>query len=187
MADETPEASESEPAPAVKRRRLPLIIVGVLVLVLTAWGVRRYLYSRHHVTTDNAQVDAHITLIAPRVAAFVSRVLVDDNQHVRAGDTLVILDDRDLKVRLEQAEADLHAAQAAVGSRGRTGEAQATLQATRAQAASVQAAVTAAEAEYKKRAADVERYRGLAATKIVSAQQLDAAGGGGDAAPAHPE
>src|SRR3954453_6677661 len=187
MADENPETPESEAAPKVKRRRLPLIIVGVLVLALGVWGVRRYLYSRHHVTTDNAQVDAHITLIAPRVAAFVARVLVDDNQHVQEGDTLVILDDRDLKVRLEQAEADLHAAQAAVGSRGRTGEAQATLQATRAQAGSVQAAVTAAEAEYKKRAADVERYRGLAATKIVSAQQLDAAEAAADAARANLE
>src|SRR3954467_677288 len=187
MADENPETPESEAAPRVKRRRLPLIIVGVLVLALGVWAVRRYLYSRHHVTTDNAQVDAHITLIAPRVAAFVSRVLVDDNQHVQAGDTLVVLDDRDLKVRLEQAEADLHAAQAAVGSRGRTGEAQATLQATRAQAGSVQAAVTAAEAEYKKTAADVERYRGLAATKIVSAQQLDGAEAPADAARANLE
>src|SRR5204863_280619 len=105
MADETPEAPETE-APRMKRRRLPLIIVGVLVLTLAVWGIHRYLYSRHHVSTDNAQVDAHITLIAPRVAAFVSKVLVDDNQHVDAGDTLVILDDRDLKVKLEQAEAE---------------------------------------------------------------------------------
>src|SRR3954466_10859000 len=159
MADENPETPESEAAPRVKRRRLPLFIVGVLVLVLAVWGVRRYLYSRHHVTTDNAQVDAHITLIAPRVAAFVSRVLVDDNQHVKAGDTLVILDDRDLKVRLEQAEADLRAAEAAVGTPGRTGEAKAQFQATRSQAASVEAAVIAAEADYKKAAADLERYR----------------------------
>ena len=61
------------------------------------WGVKRYLYSRHHVSTDNAQVDSHITFIAPALAAFVSRVLVDDNQHVKAGDTLVVLDDRDLR------------------------------------------------------------------------------------------
>ena len=175
MADETPEAPEPAGAPTLKRRRLPLLIVGALVLVLAGWGIHRYLYSRHHVSTDNAQVDAHITLIAPRVAAFVSRVLVDDNQHVEAGDTLVILDDRDLKVKLEQAEADLRAAQAAVGSRGRTGEAQAQLQATRSQAASVEASVAAAEADYRKAAADVERYRKLAAQKIVPAQQLDAA------------
>ena len=117
MATETPEAPETAPAPTTKRRRLPLLIVGVLVLALAVWGIRRYLFSRHHVTTDNAQVDAHITLIAPRVAAFVSRVLVDDNQHVAAEDTLVVLDDRDLKVKLQQAEADLRAAQAAGGGR----------------------------------------------------------------------
>jgi membrane fusion protein (multidrug efflux system) len=175
MASETPEAPETAPAPTIKRRRLPLFIVGVLVLALAVWGIRRYLFSRHHVTTDNAQVDAHITLIAPRVAAFVSRVLVDDNQHVKAEDTLVVLDDRDLKVKLEQAEADLHAAQAAVGGRGRPGEARAQFQASRSTAASVVAAVSAAEADYKKAAADLQRYRKLAAQKIVPAQQLDAA------------
>jgi membrane fusion protein, multidrug efflux system len=169
--DDTPEGAPSRP----KRKRLPLLILGVVVLVLGAWAVQRYLYSRHHVSTDNAQVDSHITLIAPRIAAFVSRVLVDDNQHVKAGDTLVILDDRDIKVRLEQAEADLRAAEAAAGTRGRAGEANAQFQATRSQAASMEAGVIAAEADYKKAAADLERYRSLAANKIVPAQQLDAA------------
>jgi membrane fusion protein (multidrug efflux system) len=163
------------PAPQTRRRRIPLLIAGIVVLALGVWGVHRYLYSRHHVSTDNAQVDSHITLIAPRVAAFVSRVLVDDNQHVNTGDTLVTLDDRDLKVRLLQAEADLRAAEAAVGTRGHAGEAKAQFQATRSQAASVQAAVIAAEADYEKAAADLKRYRDLAAQKIVSAQQFDAA------------
>jgi membrane fusion protein (multidrug efflux system) len=170
--DENPaEIVEARP----KRRRIPVIVVGVLALALAVWGLNRYLYSRHHVSTDNAQIDGHITLIAPRIAAFVTRILVDDNQHVQAGDTLVVLDDRDLKVRLQQAEADLHEAEAAVGSRGRAGQTQAQLQATRAEAASAQASVSAAEADYHKAAADVERYRKLAAQKIVSAQQFDAA------------
>ena len=170
--DESPsETAESRP----KRRRLPLIIVGVLAVGLAIWGLNRYLYSRHHVSTDNAQVDGHITLISPRVEAFVNRILVDDNQHVGAGDTLVVLDNRDLKVKLEQAEAELRAAEAAVGSRGRAGQAQAEYQVSRAEAASEQAGVAAAEADYKKAAADVERYRSLAAQKIISAQQLDAA------------
>jgi membrane fusion protein (multidrug efflux system) len=181
------EPTETPPAPQTKRSRIPLLIVGVVVLALGVWGLQRYLYSRHHVSTDNAQVDSHITFIAPRIAAFVSRVLVDDNQHVNAGDTLVILDDRDLKVRLEQAEADLRAAEAAVGTRGRAGEAKAQFQATRSQAASVQAAVIAAEADYRKAAADLERYRKLAAQKIVSAQQLDAAQAAFEAAAANLE
>jgi membrane fusion protein, multidrug efflux system len=175
MADGTDENPGEVVEPRPKRRRIPVIVVGVLALALAVWGLNRYLYSRHHVSTDNAQIDGHITLIAPRIAAFVTRVLVDDNQHVQAGDTLVVLDDRDLKVRLQQAEADLHEAEAAVGSRGRAGQTQAELQATRAEAASARASVSAAEADYHKAAVDVERYRKLAAQKIVSAQQFDAA------------
>ena len=176
MTDLAVEAPETAPAaPRSRRKRIPLVIVGILVLALGTWALRRYLYSRHHVSTDNAQVDSHITFIAPRIGAFVSRVLVDDNQHVNVGDTLVVLDDRDLKVRLEQAEADLRAAESAVGSRGHAGEAKAQFQATRATAASVQASVIAAEADFRKAAADLERYRKLAAQKIIPAQQLDAA------------
>jgi membrane fusion protein (multidrug efflux system) len=175
------------PAPKTRRKRISWLVVGVLVLLLGIWGVRRYLYYRHHVSTDNAQVDGHITPIAPRVSAFISKVLVDDNQHVNAGDTLVILDDRDLRVKLEEAEAELRAAEAAVGTRRSTGQAKAEFQATRAQAASVQASVNAAEAAYKRAAADLERYRRLAAQKIVSAQQLDAAQASFDAAAANLE
>jgi membrane fusion protein (multidrug efflux system) len=184
-AVEGPESAR--PAPRSRRKWIPLVIVGILVVALGIWALNRYLYSRHHVSTDNAQVDSHITFIAPRIAAFVSRVLVDDNQHVNAGDTLVLLDDRDLKVRLEQAEADLHAAEAAAGSRGGGGEAKAQFEATRAQAGSVQARIIAAEADFRKAAADLERYRKLAAQKIISAQQLDAAQAAFEAAAANLE
>lgn len=186
MASEIEQETEERPPVRPRRkRRISLLVVGVLVLVLGTWAVRRYLYSRHHVTTDNAQIDGHITVIAPRISAFISRVLVDDNEHVRQGDTLVVLDDRDLEVELQQAEAELRDAQAAVGSKGRAGQAEAQLQATRAQAASATATVAAAESQYKKAAADLERYRGLAAQKIISAQQLDAAQAAFEAAAAN--
>jgi membrane fusion protein, multidrug efflux system len=183
-----PEISEPTPAAGnTRKRRLPILILGVLVIVLGGWALQRYLYSRHHVSSDNAQVDGHITTIAPRLSAFIDRVLVDDNQHVRIGDTLVVLDDRDLRVRLEQVQAELRDAQATVGSRGRAGQAEAQLQVTRAQAASASATVAAAESDYKKAAADLERYRGLAAQRIISAQQLDAAQAAFDAAAANLE
>jgi membrane fusion protein, multidrug efflux system len=166
-------------------KRLPLVLLALLVLTLSVWGVRRYIYGQHHVTTDNAQVDGHITTISPRVSGFIDRVLVDDNQHVKLGDTLVVLDQRDLRVRLQQAEADLRDAQSAVSSRGRAGQAVAQLEATRAQAASAEATVASAEANYRKAAADLERYRGLAASKIVSAQQLDEAQAAYDGASAN--
>ncbi len=177
----------ARPAAKTRSRRLPLLAAGIFAIALVTWGARTYLYSRTHVRTDNAQIDGHITVIAPKVQAFVDRVLVDDNQHVKAGDTLVVLDDRDLKVRLEQAEADLASAEAAVGRGRETGQAEAQLAWSRAQRASAEAAVASAEANYKKAAADLERIRGLAAKQIVAAQQLDAAQAAYDAAAAQLE
>ncbi|HUR94697.1 MAG TPA: HlyD family secretion protein [Gemmatimonadales bacterium] len=177
----------AEPRSRSWTRRLPLIIGVILAIALATWGVRRYLYGRTHVSTDNAQVDGHITSIAPRVAGFIDRVPVEENQHVKAGDTLVVLDQRDLVVRLQQAEAELRTAQSAVGSGRSAGQATAQLQATRAEAASARAAVAAAEATLRQATADFERYRGLAASKIVSAQQLDAAQAARDQAVANVE
>jgi membrane fusion protein (multidrug efflux system) len=175
----------AEPAAARSwTRRIPLILGILLVLTLATWGVRRWIYSRSHVSTDNAQVDGHITAIAPRIAGFIDRVLVEENQHVKVGDTLVVLDQRDLVTRLAQTEAELRNAQAAVGSRNTAGQAQAQLQATRAEAASAQANIAAAEASYRQASADYERYRALAASKIISAQQFDAALTARDAAAA---
>ena len=165
----------AHPVERTRPKWIPYAIVGLLVVAAATWGVRRYIFSLHHVTTDNAQVDGHITVISPRISGFVARVLVDDNQHVKAGDTLVVLDDRDTKVRLQQAEADLRTAQASVNTGGRAGQAESQLQATRAEAASAEASVAAADAAYRRASADLERYRGLAAKQIISAQQLDAA------------
>jgi membrane fusion protein, multidrug efflux system len=175
------------PAPATppRRRPLPLLIGGVVALGLLGWGVHKYRFALNHVESDNAQVDGHITPVAPKVQAFVARVRVEENQHVNAGDTLVLLDDRDLKVRLAQAEADYAGALAAAGSRSRAGQAVSQLEASQAQAQSAQATIASAEAALRKATADLERIRGLAAKQIVPAQQLDASQAAYDAARAN--
>jgi membrane fusion protein (multidrug efflux system) len=73
------------------------------------------------VSTDDAYINSHVTLVAPRVAGQVSRVLVDDNYRVKAGDLLVQLDKEPYQVQLDikkaavvNAEADLKAAEAQV-------------------------------------------------------------------------
>jgi membrane fusion protein, multidrug efflux system len=176
-------ASESPVSSTPRRRRpVPLIILGAVALSLLVWGIHKLRFAQTHVETDNAQVDGHITPVAPKVQAFVAEVRVEENQHVNAGDTLVLLDDRDLRVRLAQAEADYAAARATAGTRGRTGQAVAQLAASEAQSQSSQAAIASAEAQYRKAAADLERIRGLAAQKIVPAQQLDAVQAAHDAA-----
>ena len=73
-------------------------------------------------------MDGHIIPILPKVGGFVLSVRVTENQHVKAGDTLVVLDDRDYRVRLIQADADLAVALAGVSNRARVGQAEAQVE-----------------------------------------------------------
>jgi membrane fusion protein (multidrug efflux system) len=177
------EPVEKQPEQNGKPKRPVVLALGVVVaLVLLTLGARAFWFARSHVSTDDAQVDGHITPILPRIGGFVAQVRVRDNQWVHAGDTLVVLDDRDYRSRLAQMDADLAALLATVGSRGRVGQAVAQLDQARAGAAAATAQVTTAEANAEKANNDLERYRALATRHIVSQQQLDAAEAGARAA-----
>src|SRR5213593_2136073 len=115
----------ADPAKPSGRKRTVFIIMGVALLGLVAVGARRWIYSLSHVSTDNAQVDGHIVPILPKVGGYVLDVRTDENRPAKAGDTLVVLDDRDYKARLAQAEADLAVALAGVSNRERVGQAEA--------------------------------------------------------------
>jgi len=183
MESETREAGAPAPrtpaaAPAPEKggkKRGVLLVVAVLVLALVGYGVKQYLFGRSHVTTDNAQVEGHITPILPRVSGYVAEVRVKDNQQVKAGDTLVVLDDRDLRARLAQADAELAALLSATGSDGRVGQAAAQIGVARSGASAAEATVAQARANSQRAAADLERISKLAERNIVSQQQLDAA------------
>jgi membrane fusion protein (multidrug efflux system) len=153
-------AATVTPAPG-GRRRVVFMVLGAAFLALLGLGGKKWWWSRSHVSSDNAQVDGHIIPILPKVGGFVAEVRVDENHSVKAGDTLVVLDDRDFRVRLQQTEADLAAALASVNSRVRVGQAE--------------AAVAQAQAQTQKAHADLDRIRPLAGQGIVSQQQLDAA------------
>ncbi|MGH7522398.1 MAG: HlyD family secretion protein [Gemmatimonadales bacterium] len=137
------------------------IIMGVVLAALLVFGARRWWFGRSHVSTDNAQVDGHIIPVLTKVGGYVAEVRITENQPVQAGDTLVVLDDRDFRARLAQTEADLAALLATVSSRTRVGQAE--------------AAVAQAQANALKASADLARIEPLAIQNVVSQQQLDAA------------
>ncbi len=83
------------------------LIATILLVLVTCAGVGYYLWTRGEVSTDDAFVDGHIWIITPRVSGYVTEVKVDDNEHVRAGQPLVILDPTPYKVALAQARANL--------------------------------------------------------------------------------
>src|SRR5215467_2475934 len=110
--------TEAPPRRAVKkpkRRRLGLIALLVLLpLLVGAYFLWRYLGS--YESTDDAQVDGHIHEISARINGYVSQVLVVDQQTVKAGDPLVIIDPRDYQVAVARAQANVADAEASLKS-----------------------------------------------------------------------
>src|SRR5215831_19327330 len=90
-----------------KRSKTFLIVLILLVIAGGAFGISKYIHGKHHETTDDAQVDANINPVIPKISGYVTEVRVQENRRVRKGDTLLLLDDRDLKLKLEQSEAAL--------------------------------------------------------------------------------
>ncbi|TVO57114.1 biotin/lipoyl-binding protein [Denitromonas halophila] len=91
------------------RRRKPLMIAlgTVFAAAGIAYGACWALVSRYAEDTDDAYVAGNVVQITPRTAGTVLAIHADDTHFVRAGDTLVQLDEADAKIALDQAEAQL--------------------------------------------------------------------------------
>jgi membrane fusion protein, multidrug efflux system len=146
-------------------RRIALL-AGALLLVPAAgfyghhyWTVGRFLQS-----TDDAYVQADSTIVAPKVSGYLSQVLVDDNQPVKAGQLLASIDDRDYKTALEQAEADVASAQADIDN------VKAALQQQQAVIAQARATVEVDQANLSFAEQDSARYSSLAQTGAGTVQ-----------------
>jgi membrane fusion protein, multidrug efflux system len=94
-----------------RKRRIRFIIIAVLVVAAIA-AIPIYAYYSVRESTDDAQIDGHVIPISPRIAGRIVSVLVDDNQPVKAGESLVQLDPADYQVALDQAQAQVLTAQA---------------------------------------------------------------------------
>jgi membrane fusion protein (multidrug efflux system) len=161
-----------EPDKPSSKKKFLLPIAIVVGLVLLVWAFQKWNYGRSHESTDNAQVDGHIVPVLAKVGGYVKTVNVSENDHVNAGQLLVQLDDADYQVRLQQAQADLAAAEATSGG---SGQAQSQVQSAAGQRATLDAQIGAAKANADKADADLARAKELAAKLIISNQQLDAA------------
>ncbi|HWV52798.1 MAG TPA: HlyD family secretion protein [Pseudorhodoplanes sp.] len=138
---------------------------GALVAaVLLAAGYLYWDYANHFESTDDAFVAARQFLVAPRVAGYVTDVPVTDNQHVAAGDVIARIDDRDFRVALEQAGAQVTNATATIANvDAQIVVQQAQVSASEAQVEQAQAALTFAEQQ-------AARYGDLAASQVGTLQ-----------------
>jgi membrane fusion protein (multidrug efflux system) len=159
----TPRTATTRTKPT--RRQLAFAVASVPVLMaLGLYGHYWFSHGRFIESTDDAFVGGDITVIAPKVAGFIARVAVIDNQRVHAGDLLVKLDDRDYRAALAQAEAAVSAQQATLANL----DARRCLQ--HALISQARAGIVAADAEIVRTRDDATRFQQLSAHGAVSIQ-----------------
>ena len=169
-----PEAEREAPAaaaPATPKNSRKKLVLGVIgLLALSAAGYYGYNYwttGRYMVETDDAYLQADISLVSSRIQGYVSAVNVVENQSVKAGDVLLTLDDGDYTIALATAQNKLVTLQETLK---RIDAQEKAAEATVAQAV---AAKQAADATLRNATTTVERTRELAQTRVASQASLD--------------
>ena len=202
---EQPQAQASKSAPASSpedfRSRLSRtnssgfrvgVAIGVIVLIVAVFFVYRYVTS--YESTDDAQVDGHISSISTRISGHVTKLNVEDNQYVSAGTVLVEIDPADYQVAYERAKADYDDAQAAAVAAGVnvpiiTVNTTSQVSASQADVESARAGISAAKQQFEAAKAqlaqaqandvkaqnDLARYKQLVDKQEISQQQYDQA------------
>ncbi len=142
-------------------------IAAAVSIALAVWGICTlwgyYVYEQ----TNDAQVEEYVNPVISRAGGFISAVKFEENQHVRKGDTLLIIDNREYVLQQEQTEASIRKAEAQLQVLESNMH---TLEKT---AASSRARITAAEAKVWKQQLDYDRYKQLYHEESATQQQLE--------------
>jgi membrane fusion protein (multidrug efflux system) len=153
-----------------------LIVLAVLVIGGGAFGITKYTHSLHHEETDDAQIDAHISPVIPRISGYVTEVRVKDNQLVKKGDTLVVLDNRNELIHVAQMEAALKAAEGSLSvANASTAASRVNISTFEANVATANAQIEAAKITLKRATQDYERYANLIKDHSITQQQFEQA------------
>jgi len=162
-------AHETKAAAQKKPNKVLPIILGIILLVGIAFGIKEYIYFGKHVDTDDAQVDGDISPVVARVSGYVDSIYFQENTHVNKDQVLVKIDDRDYRVKLEQAQA------AETGASSNINVGQSQIFESAANSASAKAKVESAAAQLDKVNKDYLRYANLVKDGSVTRQQFDQA------------
>lgn len=152
-----------------KSNKVIPIILGLVILAGAALGVKEYVYYSKHVDTDDAQIDGDISPVVARVGGYVDSILFEENERVTQDQVLLKLDDRDYQIKLEQALAAQHGANAGVAV------SQSHISSTFANSSSAKAQAESAKAKLWQANKDYERYANLIQDGSITQQQFDQA------------
>jgi membrane fusion protein, multidrug efflux system len=152
----------------LKRTALGLAVIAG-VFAGADYGCHYWSTGRYLVSTDDAYVDAHSAMISPKVSGYISDVPVNDNQPVKAGDVIARIDPRDYQTALDQARANIAAAQATIATlTQQIAQQSLAVEQARQAVASDQAALVYSQQDF-------QRYRDLAHTGYGTVQRAQQA------------
>ena len=167
-----PQKTATPPPPAKRKggRRIALMVVALLAATAGSYyGYQWWTTGRFMVSTDDAYVGADFTTVSPRIAGYVTNVLAETNKQVRAGDSLVTLDDSDERLAVAAAETQIASQTAAIDRIDRQ------IDAARTAVTQAQAAINSAQADLDLTAADLKRAQKLKETEFATPQALERA------------
>ena len=150
-----------------KKRAIPNFFILLILAIGISWVFGRFIHLGSVEFTDNAQVKQHLTPVNTRVQGFIKKICFEEYQQVKKGDTLVIIDDMEYRLKVAQAEADLQSALA-----GKTAM-YTTINTTQNNILVTDAAIREQEVRLKNAEADFKRYQGLLKEEAVTPQQFD--------------
>ncbi len=151
------------------KKILSYIITLLVIAVAALWVAGKFIHLGNVEFTDNAQVQQHIVPVNSRVQGYIKEIRFNEFEVVKKGDTLVIIDDADMRLRVAQARADYQNALAGRDVADRS------VGVASAHVAVTEASITEAKVVMEMAATDLERYKKLFEQDAVTRQQYEGA------------
>ena len=161
---------EEQVAKLKKQRRRQMITSGIGLAIL-AWGLIKvvgiFIDYRSTETSNDAQIEQYLSPVNLRAAGYIKKIYFTEHQSVKKGDTLLVLDDREYRIRVMEAEAALKDAMAGANV------IEATLQTTQTSATVYDSGIAEIEVRLAKLDKDIKRYRNLVERQAATPIQLE--------------
>lgn len=166
MSEETAQ-NETVQNQEKKRNKILSVLSFIFLLAGAIWILSLFFDFSRYETTNNAQVNAYINTIAARATGHIAAINFEENQKVHQGDTLVILNDEEYKIKVKQAEADLAVAE------GNLHSLQQTIVTSSSNQAATKAKLAGDYANLEKAKKDYIRFKNMYADGAVTENQYD--------------